>query len=188
MSEMRLDRGIPVQFGNHVGYIYGGPYRAYKHGTRRLIGIKMAAEIDHPHDVSVPTKDFSVPDESLMQEGLIKALYAISCGQDAYVGCMGGIGRTGLFMGCMVKSLQDACLWEEEVDPVMAVRNLYQPTAIETVAQMKYVRNFDSSPVVCWIDSLLEEETYRGAIQERVVYLSPWAWVVNKAKAIVRAF
>lgn len=151
---MNLKKGIPVMIGSSLGYVFGGPFKQYVPGTRRLLSIKMAVEIDHPHDVSVPTEDFSVPSVDDMNAGLIRAVDAILSGNDVYVGCMGGIGRTGLFMGCMAKVLQDYANTpgtESTLhisDPVAWVRANYVSHAIETSEQKDFVRTFDTSLVL----------------------------------------
>ncbi len=183
---MELKEGIPVKFGQYEGMIYGGPYRHYKPGTRRLIGIKMAREIDHPHDVSVPTDDFSVPDVEDMQRGLIAAVQSIARGYDVYVGCMGGIGRTGLFMGCMKKCLND---YEGTIeDPVGYVRKHYRSHAIETREQKAYVRTFDSAPVVKAMQDLTQEKVITVVeYVDRPVYPRFWRWLRNLGTVFFRA-
>lgn len=105
-----------------------------------MFGVKMAKEIDMPCDVSVPTADFKTPPVQSMQEGVRKTLEAMARGERVYVGCMGGIGRTGLFMACLAKALG--------VDqPVAWVRKHYIPHAVETKEQGEYVRKFDIVPL-----------------------------------------
>ena len=153
-KEMRLNEGFLVRFGDHWGWVFGGPYADFKPGVRRLAGVKMAAEIKAYWDVSISTKDFSVPKVEAMQDGLIIAIDYIAKGNDLYVGCMGGTGRTGLFMACLIKSLQDAGYWHDDYDAVKAVRRLYRPHAVETNQQVEWVEDFDTTPVVDYILSL----------------------------------
>lgn len=156
---MELSKGIPVRFGNVVGFVYGGPFRKYVPGTRRLVGVKMAAEINHPHEISIPTEDFSVPDVKDMQIGMQQAITALISGNDIYAGCMGGIGRTGLFMGCMAKLVRDYNRHSKGVpvpsDPVVYVRTHYMGHAIETEEQQDYVRTFDTAPLITYLDFML---------------------------------
>lgn len=160
---MNLRNGIPFSFGPLQTTVYGGPYRSYS-PDRRLVGVKMAAEINMDCDVSIPTEDFSVPDHEDMIDGLCSALSFVAAGNDLYVGCMGGIGRTGLFMGCLTKVLMDfEELYPEMVlaeraaitDPVAFVRKHYKGSAIETEAQRKYVREFPTHRVLAHILVLL---------------------------------
>lgn len=150
---MRLDRGIPVEYGRFSAVIFGGKFTAFDPKERRLVGVKMAREISHPHDISIPTEDFSVPDVTEMQDGMVRAIEAIVSGKDIYAGCMGGIGRTGLFMGCMAKTMFD--LRGTYQDPVRFVRLLYSTHAIETDQQMEYVRRFDTAPVLRRVAGIL---------------------------------
>src|SRR3546814_6948484 len=56
---------------------------------------------------SVPTRDFSVPDKAELRDGLFDTFEMMVSGhaEDMYVGCMGGTGRTGLFMAAFAKML-----------------------------------------------------------------------------------
>lgn len=160
--EMKLsyERSIPVDLGVVSGHCFGGRFRDFDPTTRRLIGVKMAAEIDHPCHIDIPTQDFSIPDSNDMQEGMYMALLKMSKGNDIYVGCMGGIGRTGLFMGCLAKILID---YHEGsylgfTDPVNMVRSLYKGHAIETDEQQAFVRGFDSERLVSWLWAIQPED------------------------------
>lgn len=184
---MMLQKGIPVRLGTIHGTIFGGPFRNYETGTRRLVGVKMAAEIDHPHEFKVDTEDFSVPPVKDMQAGLIFAIEALADGNDIYVGCMGGIGRTGLFMGCMAKTINDfhkthtGRVPNGLGDPVKWVRANYIPHAIETKAQQAYVQSFDSSPVLSVVVKLVTpREVIREVRVVEAVYLSPLQWVKDR--------
>lgn len=173
---MRLDKGIPFQLGTIEATIFGGPFKNYESGTRRLVGVKMAVEIDHPHEIHIDTEDFSVPDPVDMERGMIKALLAMSRGYDVYAGCMGGIGRTGLFMGCMAKLMQDyhhdkSMIW---FDPVAYVRKHFKAHAIETQEQQDYVRTFNTKDVLEYAKTLVEPKV---VYVERV--LTPWQWAAG---------
>lgn len=160
---MNLQNGIPFSFGPLQTTVFGGPYRKFS-PDRRLVGVKMAAEINMDCDVDIPTEDYSVPDHTDMVNGLCAALSFVAAGNDLYVGCMGGIGRTGLFLGCMTKVLMDfetsypELVLVEKVairDPVAFVRKHYKGSAIETDEQRSYVRNFDTQEVLDHILLLL---------------------------------
>ncbi|ATS92338.1 tyrosine phosphatase family protein [Stenotrophomonas phage vB_SmaS_DLP_5] len=117
-------------------FVYGGPYKLR---PAKMVGVKMAIEIDRPFDIEVPTVDFQVPAMEDMIEGIDKAVTEILKGKPLYVGCMGGIGRTGLFLACLAKVFG-------EKDPVLYVRKHYIPHAVETMAQQKFVANFNPKP------------------------------------------
>lgn len=138
-------KGMPI-------VVFGGPYRDYS-PVNNVIGVKMAAEIRKPCLVDIPTDDFSVPEHENMVAGMIKSLQYVRAGNSLYVGCMGGVGRTGLFMGVLAKVAIDANngRYEGYVDPVAYVRNNYKSHAIETMEQMKFVREFDTSIIIATI-------------------------------------
>lgn len=192
---MKLTESMPIRFGDIQGHIFGGPFRQYVPGTRRLFSVKMAQEIDHAHDVAVDTEDFSVPNVEDMQRGCIEAIKALSKGQDVYAGCMGGTGRTGTFMGCMAKAMMDhdpeAYMQADPfapMDPVLYVRAHYRKHAIETRGQENYVRTFDTGPLLAALRALEQGKTHtvyvdRPVEVERIVYLGPVEWALAQWKA-----
>jgi hypothetical protein len=121
---------LVLPFGCSTRTIYAGPYHDKPEG---MFGVKMAAEIDAPYHISVPVQDFSVPDGT---ETVTKAaetvLEALAFNQKVYVGCMGGIGRTGLFLAILAKALGVE-------DPVMYVRGQYHKHAVETLRQLEFL-------------------------------------------------
>lgn len=176
-EQMSLGKGIPVKVGKIEGFVFGGRYMNFIPGTRRLIGVKMAEEIDHPHDISIPTEDFSVPDVQAMQSGIIGALFAMNDGNDVYAGCMGGIGRTGLFMGCMAKVINDYAIRTGDelvvpLDPVDFVRQHYMSHAIETTQQQAFVRNFPTNIIMDWLDRI--QEIPVREVEKEVVRYPSW--------------
>lgn len=133
-------REVKVPFGGTTKTIYAGPYTDKPEG---MFGIKMAAEINKPRDVSIPVRDFCVPGKNetyMVYGGLLMALWRLSRGQKVYVGCKGGIGRTGLFLALLFKALGAN-------DPVKAVRAAFIPHAVETPEQQDYIAAFDVGPL-----------------------------------------
>ena len=65
-------------------------------------------------------------------------------GKEVYVGCMGGWGRTGLFLALLAK----VC---GEETPILYVRTHYTPRAVETREQQEYVDNFDVGALRRWL-------------------------------------
>lgn len=170
-----LQEFMPVRFGKVKAQIFGGPFRHYVPRNRRLVGVKMAAEVSHPHDINIPTRDFSVPDLKDMHIGVQQALQAILDGNDIYVGCMGGTGRTGLFMGCLAAVMFDFAGPVAELesvfgmsDPVKYVRKHYRPHAIETDEQEIFVRNFPTKGHVDWLKSQLQPPVVVHTIEKPV--------------------
>ena len=97
------------------------------------------------YDVHLPIHDFQVPqDEEDVVYALKDTLYAALSGRTVYVGCVGGWGRTGLFMALLAKAAG--------VDnPVEYVRRHYTPRAVETKGQLDYVDSFDVIQVRRWL-------------------------------------
>jgi len=124
-----------LPFGNAMVRIFGGPYRDR---PANLPGVKMAEEIKAPCDVDIPTRDFDVPDIRTMQWGIAKTLWLLRTRGDIYVGCMGGIGRTGLFMAVLTQVLEG----KDGPDAIREVRRQYKTHAVETQQQQDYVADF----------------------------------------------
>ena len=173
---MNLQNSIPFNAGKVRGILFGGPYKQYEPNTRRLVGVKMAKEITHPHDISIPTVDFSVPDTKDMIAGMAEAIEAIYAGNDIYVGCMGGIGRTGLFLACMHKVELD--YYGKVGDPVAYVRKHYYKHAIETEEQKNYVRTINTDDLVRRVRALSEPKVIYTRVTETVTQ-SPLQYLVQ---------
>lgn len=122
---------LPLVFGKFF-VVAGGPYRQV---PDNMVGVKMAVEISHPHQISIPTRDFDVPRVEDVDKGLVEAVNAILNGDPVYVGCMGGIGRTGLFLAILAKAFG-------VLDPVPYTRDQYNHHAVETKQQMQYVQDY----------------------------------------------
>lgn len=123
---------IPLR-KNRYFVVTGGPFREV---PAEMFGVKMAAEISHPNDVDIPTKDFDVPSQVLLRDGLIKAVEAMVQGKPVYVGCMAGKGRTGLFLAVLAKAAGMK-------HPVEYVRENYYAHAVETTKQYEFVTKFE---------------------------------------------
>jgi hypothetical protein len=140
-------RPYVIPFAGRAVILRGGPYRERPEGT---FGICMAKElIDLPHDVFVPTRDFHTPPPETFRKALYEGLEAALDGRQVYVGCMGGIGRTGLYLAVMAKALG-------VVDPVQDVRKLYYAHAVETRDQERFVRDFKTSAFAPYAHAILD--------------------------------
>ena len=76
----------------------------------------------------------------LVEDTLFQALKAAIDGKQVYVGCMGGVGRTGLFMALLAKAANVK-------NPVSWVRATYDSHAVETKEQKAYVEAYDVAPL-----------------------------------------
>ena len=118
--------------------IFGGPYRQR---PSDMTGVKMAVEISAPAEINVPTRDYSVPSKADLDAGLIAAINCMTKGQTLYVGCMGGMGRTGLFLAVLAKAFGVK-------KPVEFIRANYYAHAVETKEQYQYVADYVIPPQI----------------------------------------
>jgi hypothetical protein len=118
--------------------VTGGPFREC---PANMSGVKMAAEIKATCAVDIPTQDFRVPDRKLLYRGLNKAVELVLAGEPLYVGCMGGKGRTGLFLAVLAKAFGVK-------KPVEYVREHYYSHAVETDEQYQFVKKFTITPTL----------------------------------------
>jgi hypothetical protein len=118
--------------------VTGGPFMEC---PPTMKGVKMAAEIKQACAVDIPTQDFKVPDRKTLYRGLNKALDLVLAGEPVYVGCMGGKGRTGLFLAVLVKAFG-------QKKPVEWIRTNYYSHAVETDQQYAFVKEFRITPTM----------------------------------------
>lgn len=89
-------------------------------------------------DILLPAPDFGVPEPAALREAVARTLAALAAepSRSLFAGCRAGLGRTGLFLGCVLKAAGVAG------DPVEALRRLYHPHAAETPEQEAAIRAF----------------------------------------------
>ena len=115
--------------------VTGGPF---VNCPPSMVGVKMAKEIRRACVVDIPTDDYSTPDPLVLERGLGKAVEYLLAGKPVYVGCMGGKGRTGLFLAVLAKAFGIK-------DPVEYIRANYYAHAVETTEQYDFVTDFPIS-------------------------------------------
>lgn len=151
MQFQKLDgaKGLmPINMGFWGAYrdfvINGGPYADYP--GKPVFGVCVRSEgIVKEFDIRVPIRDFNIPDDDDEVELALKmTLIAAVGGMPIFVGCMGGIGRTGLFMALIAKTCGVR-------DPVAYVRKHYFSHAVETSDQKEYVKGFDVTRLQRWL-------------------------------------
>ena len=160
---------IEVLYKGNKVTVMGGPYLDKPEGIK---GVKLAQEIDAPAAVVLDVPDFGVPTYRALNDPIFKAIRILDEDGVIYVGCMGGIGRTGMFMACLIKTIgflnyrrDRASLWgriklyfgyyssnletaKMVSDPVEFVREHYLDHAVETKAQEKLVSDFNPKAVI----------------------------------------
>lgn len=142
---------MPIKFGLLGRFakldIYGGPFRSYRRLIRKeqphdqlSYGVCLLEKPLDTADASMPIRDFSIPTQTdaVVSKELIKAYRNGFRGRTVYAGCMGGIGRTGVFLALMAKIAGHK-------DPVAYVRSTFLPHAVETGEQKAYIADFDVS-------------------------------------------
>jgi len=86
-----------------------------------------------------PVADFEPPRDAAAFAGFLHVLLTrLECGENLYVHCLGGIGRTGTLLGCLFKLLG------ETGDPIKLVRSIYARSAVESPAQLRFITDFDA--------------------------------------------
>lgn len=145
---------FPLRLGNLKADLYGGPY---KNKPKEFYGIKMAEEINADCVISIPTADYCVPDTGRLLAGLYCGIALAQNQCPIWVGCMGGIGRTGLYFAALAKVMaryQKLTKQKVTIDPVRYVRKHYMPHAVETVEQVQWVKDLNVDAVAEWAVSI----------------------------------
>ena len=124
--------------------VLGGPY-PFK-PDEVTWGLCLAPEVAQG-DVTIAVPDFGVPSTWDMYKGLRRFCMGILAGKPewtperykypaVYVGCRGGIGRTGMAMGCLARVMCPG------YNGVSFVRDNYLARAVETKQQEEFVAKF----------------------------------------------
>lgn len=141
---------FPLRLGHIKADLIGGPYR---NKTAEFYGIKMAEEINADCVINIPTEDYCVPDTGRLVAGLYCGISLAQQQAPLWVGCMGGIGRTGLYFGALAKVMaryQKFTKQRVTIDPVKYVRKHYLAHAIETPEQIAWLKALNVDEVARW--------------------------------------
>lgn len=120
-------------------------------GVRRLVLLVTDDELERWGDPDIvarardaglavdrfPMPDGSPPASMVEAETILGAVDAARADGDVAVACMGGVGRTGTIAACALV----AAGWDPD-DAVAEVRHVRHPTAVETDAQLAFVRAY----------------------------------------------
>lgn len=107
--------------------------------------ISLAAEIGNPRFWDhLKIEDFGVPEDTTEVYRVLKRIiYAMAKGDSVYIGCRGGIGRTGMVLALLYKVLDP----EPCMGPIAWVRSHYLRNAVETFEQSDFIKEFDVAPL-----------------------------------------
>lgn len=142
----KLTLVLPWYMGKRRLTIWGGPYAGAPDQAFAVCLRETHYKVHMTPDVRLPINDFSIPKQppGEVMQILKKTLAAALNGETVYVGCMGGWGRTGLFLALLAKSVGKA-------DPVTYVRETYSDRAVETEEQKQFVTMFDATQIRWWL-------------------------------------
>jgi protein-tyrosine phosphatase len=130
---------LPLTFASKTFEVMGGPYPMKPAFCK---GVKLAQEIDLPCDIDLATADFGVPDYGDCRVAVLQTIPLILGGQAVYVGCMGGIGRTGTFLAILAKLANACSLNDKKFDAIQYVRSAYLKHAVERETQVQFIKDF----------------------------------------------
>lgn len=82
-----------------------------------------------------PIPNMGVPNLKKLHKLVDAIVDALEQGKDVHVGCIGGHGRTGLVLACVVKRL------EKRDDAIHWLRQYYCPKAVESEAQVQFLHD-----------------------------------------------
>jgi protein-tyrosine phosphatase len=120
-------------------------------GVRRMLLLVEDAELEHWGDPDIvararsrgievarrPMPDGAPPASAEDLEAVLDWLRAGRADGDVAVACMGGVGRSGTVAACALVAAGRAA-----DDAIALVRRVRHPTAVETAAQVGFVRDF----------------------------------------------
>jgi protein-tyrosine phosphatase len=84
-----------------------------------------------------PMTDGAAPRDAGSMNAILASISGARAGGDVAVACMGGVGRTGTVAACALV----AAGWDPDA-AIARVRQLRHPSAVETPAQVAFVRKF----------------------------------------------
>lgn len=115
--------------------LIGGPFEALPPGCFSVC-LEVRAANAWLADVRLPTADFGLPEPAALRDALSRtvAAWREQPGRPVFVGCRAGLGRTGLFLACLLREAGFAG------DALAEVRRRYHPHAAETPEQERVAR------------------------------------------------
>ena len=114
------------------------PYESILKEEAKIYGVQVSYQ-------RIPIRDLSIPSSDTMTTILNAIDRAINDGDCVYVHCWGGIGRTGMVVGCyLVRHGMGNEQALERVNQLFKTRpaDFYHPRSPETDEQVEFVRNW----------------------------------------------
>ena len=118
------------------------PYESVLEEEAKIYGINVSYQ-------RIPIRDFDIPSSATMTAILNTIDKAISEGNCVYVHCWGGVGRTGMVVGCyLVRHGNTNEQAIEKVNQLYKTRpsNFHHPRSPETDQQVEFIRNWWDDP------------------------------------------
>lgn len=123
---------LPIPFAQGKAFaVEGGPFDGFS-GTGFGLCLEVRSVQLGNASAVVDIPDYSIPDPVELDNALARFVDALYKGRSAYIGCMGGFGRTGTAMACLVAAFGVA-------NPIEYVRSYYCKRAVETPEQKQFV-------------------------------------------------
>jgi hypothetical protein len=153
---------VPLLFGPGWSVrAFGGSYSLRdwellaRHGG--IFGVRLEEKISNPYAVSFPWPDFGVPAVEDFEHAMYQVMIQARFHRNLYVGCMGGIGRTGTFLACLHKTavqMHSGASVGNSMDHVAHIRSCYLGHAIETKPQEEFITAWNPTRVLSAIQPL----------------------------------
>jgi protein-tyrosine phosphatase len=105
-------------------------------GDPRIVELGAEAGIDVRR---YPMADGSAPASTIEMDRILEAIDEGRAAGDVAVACMGGVGRSGMVAACALVRAGSS-----PTEAIARVRRLRHPTAVETVAQERFVDRYGS--------------------------------------------
>lgn len=107
---------------------------AIRHSGRDLLQLYAQDGLRILH---LPSRDYGVPDPDDLRQKVDEVLSLAETGENVAIHCLGGIGRTGLFLACLAKRV-----YAMEGEAAINWVRRYVPGAVETQEQRQMVNEF----------------------------------------------
>lgn len=129
-------------------YLFAGPFaQAPKNGMKN-INLQAEPQMgDAPIHYRLPIKDFNIPEIRPTVFALAWIIFqTVALERFVYIGCMGGVGRTGMILAILIMVITNATGQQA----VVHLRARYNPHSVETPEQLSFVKLFPTTTLRLW--------------------------------------